>query len=113
VFLYGVKSLFKINKKDNEEEFLTKLIDKEIDKPLLVIEPLAPNDKNEETDFTHVKNVIERLSFYPLSPNDKKQIRELKENVFFAETDGVTDPLREKINEGLGNLLKIMSKHGV
>ena len=68
---------------------------------------------NQEIDFSHVKNVIERMAFYNLSPTDKRQIRELKESVYNAETEGFTQEKKETINDGLSELLRIMSKHGV
>ena len=66
-----------------------------------------------EVDFTHVKNVIDRLSYYDLSPSDKKQIKNLSETVALAENYGYSVELKEKINDGLGMLLKIMSKYKV
>ncbi len=66
-----------------------------------------------ELDFQHVKLVIQKLEYYPLSASDRKQVRDLEENVCQAENEGFTSALKNKINDGLGALLKIMSKYGV
>ena len=67
----------------------------------------------EGVDFTHVKNILSRLEFYNLSPTDQKQVGELKASMYRAENFGVDKETRSKINDGLGVLLKIMSKYGV
>lgn len=64
-------------------------------------------------DFTHVKNVISRLNVYDVSLAERRQIEELKEVLYSAEKEGVTKKTKEKINDGLSFLLKIMSKYGV
>ncbi len=66
-----------------------------------------------ELDFQHVKLVIQKLEYYPLCASDKKLVRELEENICQAENEGFTHALKNKINDGLGALLKIMSKYGV
>lgn len=123
LFLFAIISVIKKKKvEDSDEELLNRLIDEEIEKeelePPLISKIKTESEKpknvpQEEVDFTHVKNVMERLSYYDLSVNDKRQLRELKETVYIAESEGINVFLREKINDGLGNLLKIMSKHGV
>jgi len=67
----------------------------------------------EDVNFSHVKNVIERLNYYTLSPFDRKQVNDLSCLLIEAEKTGITKELKEKINDGLGALLKIMSKYGV
>lgn len=70
--------------------------------------PLAGNS---ETDYSHVLRVIDRLGFYNLSQSEKTTIGNLKNEVM-NETSGKGDcSTREKINDGLGALLKIMSKY--
>lgn len=74
------------------------------------------NNENKQTsdiDFSHVKNVIARLEYLSLGANDKRQIKELEANVFAVENGDDTLDTKSKINDGLGALLKIMSKYGV
>ena len=73
----------------------------------------AKKERNKEIDFSHVKNVIARLDFYALSTNDKKTVSDLERAIAYAEREGTDEQMRAKINDGLGALLKIMSKHGV
>ncbi len=63
-------------------------------------------------DFSHVKNVIKRFDYITLSPSDKRQVAELEGLLLSAERTGYSEQIKEKINEGLGALLKIMSKYG-
>lgn len=75
---------------------------------------VSPQEKIEtEIDFTHVKNVIERLNYYNLGHTDKRTVNDLVNNVSQAENGDFTPDLKEKINDGLGALLKIMSKYSV
>ncbi len=69
--------------------------------------------KKEELNFSHVKNVLERLNYYNLSPVDKKIVGDLRSMLFEAERVGVTAEGKSKLNEGLCSLLKIMSKYSV
>lgn len=64
-------------------------------------------------DFSHVKNVLKRLEPASLSYSDRRQIHDLELLLYEAENGENAPELKSKINEGLGNLLKIMSKHGV
>ncbi len=66
-----------------------------------------------ELDFKHVKTVIQKLEYYPLTASDKKVVRELEDSIYNAENIGFTREIKNKINDGLGALLKIMSKYGV
>ena len=93
-------------------------VNKETDKDIKTIKPCdnAQKDKKnkvKELDFTHVKNVISRLSYFELSPTDKKQVKDLEAAVYSAENDVFTTDIKNRINDGLGALLKIMAKHGV
>ena len=80
-------------------------IQKDNDKP--------QEDRAYELDFSHVKSVIERMEFFPLTATDKRQVRELENAVYQAEHGEFNRENKERINEGLGALLKIMSKYGV
>jgi hypothetical protein len=66
-----------------------------------------------EIDFSHVKSVIERLEYYPLSTADKKKVRELEIAIEKYEKGLCGKEERDKVNEGLGALLKIMASYGV
>lgn len=68
---------------------------------------------NDKPDFSHVKNVLQRLELATLSYADRRQIHELELALYEAENGGYSEETRVKINEGLGNLLKIMARHGV
>ncbi len=70
-------------------------------------------ERKKELNFDHVKNVLDRLKYYNLSPVDKRTVAELKAVLFEAEEYGVTDESKGKINEGLSSLLKIMSKYSM
>lgn len=66
-----------------------------------------------EIDFSHVKNVINRLEYFPLSQTEKKQVCQLENLIIQYENQEITKDAKSKINDGLGALLKIMAKHGV
>lgn len=65
-----------------------------------------------ELDFSHVRNVIARLNYFGLSTQDKKTVKDLEMSVLEAERGDDSTALKQKINDGLGALLKIMSKYG-
>ena len=67
----------------------------------------------QELDFSHVKRIINKLEYYSINNQERKQAKELMQAVELAESKGQTPELKEKINEGLGALLKIMSKYAV
>lgn len=66
-----------------------------------------------EIDFTHLKSLLERLEFYPLSQAEKRQVKELSALVYTAENTVLTQSLKIKINDLLTFLLKIMAKYGI
>ena len=72
-----------------------------------------PPVANDKPDFSHVKNVLQRLEPAVLSYADRRQIHELELSICEAENGEYSEETRIKINEGLGNLLKIMARHGV
>lgn len=71
------------------------------------------NQTQQEIDFTHVKNIIERISCFNLNTTDKRTVCDLMACVSEAESSGITPPLKGKINDYLGALLKIMSRYNV
>ncbi len=86
--------------------------------PIIKAEPRIVNDNDEkqtrsEIDFSHVKSVLDKLGYYPLKEQDKRQAKELQNAILVAEQNGMTKELKEKINDGLGALLKIMSKYAI
>lgn len=78
---------------------------------------ISTADKNKkqaiDLDFSHVKSVLLKLNYYPLSASDRKQVKDLEYALITAENGELNYELKEKINDGLGVLLKIMSKYGV
>ncbi len=76
-------------------------------------QPLNCEVERFELDFQHVKSVISRLEFYPLSAPDKKIVRDLESAILTAEQGEFSPLIKSRINDGLGALLKIMSKYGV
>ena len=66
-----------------------------------------------QLNFSHVKNIIERLNYFSLNQADKKQVHDLEVYIAEAENSGFNNQLKTKINDSLGGLLKIMSKYGV
>ena len=92
--------IFSCVKKEKEVEVLKK------------VNPPLNDDVNTRAlpDFTHVKNVLERLWEYPLSAGDKKQLKDLENAIILIENGN--EPNYE-LNDELGALLKIMSKYGV
>lgn len=89
-----------------KESIIPPIVEKIVTKPV-------EREKPPEVDFSHVKNVIKRLEYFNLTPNDKRQVKELESAIISAEK-GVCDlKTKESVNEGLGCLLKIMSKYGV
>ena len=86
--------------------------------PIIKAQPRTINTADEEAkkseiDFSHVKNVLNKLEYYPLKEQDKKQTKELENAIITAEQNGINHGLKEKINDGLGALLKIMSKYAI
>ena len=53
------------------------------------------------------------MQYYPLTPADKRQVSDLDSAIIGAESIGLNDDAKNRINDGLGALLKIMSKYGV
>ena len=115
VFLFVVRE--KKRKVTQEERNFIDYVDEEILKGEEEIREPKPTKKpkakkERDLDFTHVKNVIKRLSAMDLSQTDRREIREFEGVIYQAEKSGAYSMLKEKINDGLGLLLKLMAKYG-
>ncbi len=82
-------------------------------KPSIERRSYAEEDKLSDINFSHVKSILERLSYYSLKESDKKQARELEFALNECERGNDTPLMRSKVNDGLSALLKIMAKYGV
>ncbi len=105
--------------KSSSSEKSFNMVEETISKPplgaveiLKAVEQKSAKNK-EEINFSHVKNIIQKLDSINLSNADIRQVKDLKTNVYLAENGGIDRELKEKINDGLGALLKIMAKYGV
>ncbi len=87
----------------------SKEIRSEVIRPSLV----KQNEIKDDIDFSHVKTVLKKLDFYPLKEQDKKSAKELERAIIEAEENGLDQRLKQSINDGLGQLLKLMSKYAV
>lgn len=85
----------------------------ENDFPIPEIKEKKRSPADFQLDFAHVRNVISRLSYYGLTQNDKRQVAELEFALSEAEKGEFTPEIKSRINDGLGALLKILSKYGV
>lgn len=65
-----------------------------------------------DLDLSHIRSVIARLDYYALSAADKRTVGDLNYALNEAERGVPAEEVKEKINDGLGALLKIMSKYG-
>ena len=74
--------------------------------------PERGRENDFDLDFSHVKNVIARLDYFGLSQSDRRQIHDLEAGLAEAERGENTPEVRDRINDGLSSLLKIMSKYG-
>ena len=94
--------------------FIDNEIERSSEEAILEEKPTKPikQGKGAGVDFSHVKNVIKKLENFDLIPSDKKEIRELEGVLYQAENSGKYAELKEKINDGLGSLLKLMAKYG-
>ncbi len=83
------------------------------------LEEALPHKNNDDKqsdyglDFSHVKNVIARLDYFGISQTDKRQVRELESALLRAEKGEQGEDVKREINDGLGAILKIMSKYGI
>ncbi len=108
-----VKNDYKRKYNENPEEKLEE--SKVLNSPITKLTNEEQNDDgvNDEIDFSHVKNILSRLNYYPLKEQDKKTARDLEQAIYSAEQNGLNIQLKEDINDGLSALLKIMSKYAV
>ena len=72
-----------------------------------------PINCSQEIDFLNVKTILNKLGYYSISSQDKLIAKELENAIISAEENGLNDQLKQKINDGLGALLKIMSKYAI
>ena len=94
--------------KDNDKP-ITK--SSKIVETLRVAETKKPSvERADKPDFSHVKNVLERLWEYPLTAGDKKQLKDVENAIILMENG---EESCYELNDELGALLKIMSKYGV
>lgn len=71
-----------------------------------------PMEKVEQkTDFSHVLNIIKRLNAMQLSPYDKKKVIEIQSLILLAKKQPLDKEAKERINSGLGALIKIVAKY--
>ena len=75
--------------------------------------PKQDTNLKEEIDFSHVKTVLKKLDYYPLKEQDKRSAKELESAINEAEENGLDQRLKQNINDGLGQLLKLMSKYAI
>ena len=109
------KSFIPISESDKEsQEEKVDVIDNQMPKTVYrAVQPPAEKDYLPETDYTHVKNIIEKISFYNLNGQERKSVNDLKLQVAKVENGDNSPLLKERISEGLGALLKIMAKYNV
>lgn len=96
-----------------EEKKLVSFLDEKIKRQEAIKNvEITENNQNRSTlDYSHVKNVIRRMENMPISSSEKKQLKDLSVLLYRAE-NGDSELKRSEINDGLGGLLKIMSKYG-
>lgn len=87
--------------------------DYEIRSEVIKAEPRAQKSVKDDIDFSHVKSVLKKLDYYPLKEQDKKSAKELENAIIEAEENGLDARLKQNINDGLGALLKLMSKYAI
>lgn len=133
IFSFAVKvsEIFKAIKKRVRRKITVDLksfipVDKEVikkdiraEKPVVSVNTSenAPDRAKEDylpkTDYSHVRSIIEKLSFYQLNAQERKSVNDLKTSVISAENGDDSAVMKERISEGLGGLLKIMAKYNV
>lgn len=93
---------------------LIKDVDKKIEKEKQS-KDLVEKDVNviEDVNFSHVLNVIEKLRHYNLSKEERFEMNELKYMCLNYDDKAEPATFRQKVNEKLSALLKIMSKYNV
>lgn len=103
----------KINADSGAEEQTENIeTQRELSPERLVVKEEVQTKPQKEIDFSHVKNIISRLNYFGLSAADKRLLGDLEISVAEAEKGDCGRELKQKINEGLGALLKIMAKYG-
>ena len=85
----------------------------EIRSEIITATPKKEVNVKDDIDFSHVKSVLKKLDYYPLKEQDKKSAKDLENAIIEAEENGLDQRLKQNINDGLGILLKIMSKYAI
>lgn len=85
----------------------------EIRSEVIKAKPKVQPNLKDDIDFSHVKTVLKKLDYYPLKEQDKKSAKELENAIIEAEESGLDQRLKQNINDGLGALLKLMSKYAI
>ena len=112
----GAKELIKQIDREIKNETPTPLFPIVKDAPIVEKKEFVVREQPKrelDVDFSHVKSILERLDYYSLSNQDKRTVCELESLLVQAERGDGSRELKEKINDGLSSLLKIMSKYGV
>ena len=130
-FAVKIKAVFTVIKKRARRKITVDLksfipVDKEVikkdiraEKPVISVNTSeSPPDRAKEdylpkTDYSHVRSIIEKLSFYQLNAQERKSVNDLRTSVISAENGDDSAVMKERISEGLGGLLKIMAKYNV
>ena len=132
--LFSLPFIIRIDKKkvekadrQKEKDFI-KFIDKQIfpnttNSPSIITaqekeqsvkeQTVIENNVKDGLNFSHVKNILKRLDYFDLKENDKRQVRELESTLFLLERGDDRFETKEKLNDALNALLKIMARYGV
>lgn len=70
-------------------------------------------ENRSEVNFSHVKSILDKMEYYPLTQADRRVVKELYSCINLAKNGEDISELKTRINDGLNDLLKIMSKYGV
>ncbi len=127
VGIVGVALVIPVKKVEYKEEHVefarfldqkTKSVEKIAGRTELPVEKIKCVEKEGKLesallDYSHVKHILSKMDYYPLSVADKRQVKDLSLAVNSAENGDDGADIKKRINDGLGALLKIMSKHGI
>lgn len=84
--------------------------------PEIEDEPIKPSvisTYKPRTDFSHVIKVIKKLNMVELLTQERKAVNELESLILLSSNGEPSGETKQKINDGLGYLLKLMSKYHV
>ena len=109
----SLESLLNKCKLNHNYANLNKDYNNEIRSEVIKAKPKVQPNLKDDIDFSHVKTVLKKLDYYPLKEQDKKSAKELENAIIEAEESGLDQRLKQNINDGLGALLKLMSKYAI